>query len=129
VIAEGNGNYLPYWPIVKPYQPVSKAWKPYTIGSTGAIWIDADGDGKPTNAYAYAKKLLSSFGSDLKRLFKEMEAYDEEVAVQAAALLQETGLDLSGPAVVSALSKASASVREGFRNFSEGWEESKRAKE
>jgi len=125
VIAEGDGNPLPFWPIVKPFQPVSPVWKPYTIGSSGAIWIDADGDGKPTHAYAYAKKLISSAGANINKLFKEMEAYDEAVAVQAAALLQETGVDLSAPLVVAALSQASASVKEGFRKFSEATQESK----
>ena len=58
VIAEGNGRGMPYWPIAEPYQPTSIEWTPKLIGSTGAVWIDGDGDGKRTSAYEYATKLL-----------------------------------------------------------------------
>lgn len=38
VIASGNYDYLPYWPVVKPFQPVGTAWKPYVMGVSGAVW-------------------------------------------------------------------------------------------
>jgi hypothetical protein len=47
-IATGPGVTQPFWRIPKPYQPASPDWRPYVIGSTGAVWIDADGDGKLT---------------------------------------------------------------------------------
>jgi hypothetical protein len=121
VIAEGVGSYLPFWPIVKPFQPVTSSWTPYTIGSSGAVWIDGDGDGKMTTAYDYATTLVNRFGSNLKSLFVEISTYDESVAVQVAAILQGKGIDLSKEEVVSKLSKASPSVKEGFRKFTEEW--------
>jgi hypothetical protein len=38
VIASGDYEYLPYWPVVKPFQPVGTAWKPYVMGVSGAVW-------------------------------------------------------------------------------------------
>ena len=46
LIAHGPGDAVPFWPIMRPYQPKSKNWTPRWIGSTNPIWIDADGDGK-----------------------------------------------------------------------------------
>jgi hypothetical protein len=54
VIAKGYQKSLPYWPIVKPFQPTSTQWTPYVIGCSGAVWIDMDGDGKKTSAFDYA---------------------------------------------------------------------------
>jgi hypothetical protein len=125
VIAEGNGSHLPFWPIVKPYQPVSTSWKPYTIGISGAIWIDNDGDGKPTPAFVYAKKLVESFGKDLKQLFRELRDYDEAVAIQVASLLHDKGVDLSASTVASALGVATSSTREGFSRFFQALKKSK----
>ncbi|HKH60044.1 MAG TPA: hypothetical protein VKA49_04385, partial [Flavitalea sp.] len=119
VVTEGRGDYLPYWPIVKPYQPISKLWKPYTMGSSGAIWIDADGDGKISSAYDYANKLTARFGKVLGSLLKALSSYDEAVSVQVAASLYESGVDLSSPAIANALSKASNSTKEGFKKFVE----------
>jgi hypothetical protein len=38
VLASGDYEYLPYWPVVKAFQPVSKSWKPYVMGVSGALW-------------------------------------------------------------------------------------------
>ena len=43
-IASGPGVTEPYWPIAKPYQPTSPVAEPRVIGSTGAVWLDGDGD-------------------------------------------------------------------------------------
>src|SRR5205807_6892175 len=53
-IATGPGIDKPYWPTAKPYQPASPRWKPYVLGSTGPVWIDADGSGRFESAYDYA---------------------------------------------------------------------------
>ena len=117
VVAEGAGAYLPYWPIVKPYQPVNKSWKPYTIGVSGAIWIDSDGNGKISTAYDYANTLLTQFGKDHSGLIKALSLYDEAVSVQAAASLYQAGTDLSSPTFTTLLSTASPTTRSGFRKF------------
>src|SRR6185312_9106901 len=52
-IATGPGVRDLYWPIARPYQPTSLIAVPRVLGSTGAVWLDGDGDGKRTSAFAY----------------------------------------------------------------------------
>ncbi len=116
-IAEGPGIHSPYWPIAKPFQHTSPDWKPLVIGSSGAIWIDADKDKKRTSAYDYAKALWVSSNADVKVLVQKLASFDESVAVQAASILMETGLDLSGSEISKALQKASSKTKKGFQLF------------
>ena len=95
------------------------------MGVSGAIWIDADGDGKISTAQQYARELVTRFRQDLEGLFNAMSAHDEAVAVQAAALLHQSGVDLSGPVATAALTKASSSIKEGFKKFMQGLKQSK----
>lgn len=91
-IAMGPGGNQPFWPIAKPFQPTSPDWTAKVIGSTGAVWIDGDGDGHFTSAYAYAKKLLEVSKGNMEYLMRRLASYDRAVAIQAAAILQEKGL-------------------------------------
>jgi hypothetical protein len=45
-IATGPGVTVPYWPTAKPYQPTSIEFAPYVIGVSGAVFVDADGNGR-----------------------------------------------------------------------------------
>ena len=56
-----------YWPIAKPYQPTSPRVDRRVIGSTGAVWLDGDGDGVWTSAFAYAQRLVREAGTDVPR--------------------------------------------------------------
>src|SRR5439155_16790108 len=56
-IATGPGATGLYWPIARPYQPTSPRVERRVIGATGAVWVDADGDGQRTCAYEYARRL------------------------------------------------------------------------
>ncbi len=116
-IAEGEGTNHLFWPIVKPYQPTGKSWKSYVAGITGAVWIDADGDGKPTSGYEYAKKIIAETGIDLSKIIAKLSLFDEAVAVQMASLLYEKGVDLNSGEVKIAINKGSRSTREGFEKF------------
>lgn len=126
VIAEGDGSHRPFWPIVKPFQPVSSRWTPYTLGLSGAVWVDADGDGKISSTYDYARKLGSRFGQNYQALFKALSAYDEAVIIQAAASINESGVDLSSAEILTALSKSGNSVKKGFEKFMKALPVSKR---
>jgi hypothetical protein len=64
-IATGPGIKGLFWPAAKPYQPTSPQWEPRTIGCSGAVWLDADGDGRRTAAYDYAQRLFAASGGDL----------------------------------------------------------------
>ncbi len=85
-IASGPGVTAPYWEVPRPYQPTSKIFTPRVVGSTNAIWIDGDGDGKFTAARGYAALLVERAGHDAARLQAALGGYDAAVAVQAADL-------------------------------------------
>ncbi len=127
-IATGPGVSELYWPIAKPYQPTSPVAETRVIGSTGAVWLDADGDGKRTSARGYAEKLLNEAGGDWPKLLPKLAAYDEAVAAQAASLLQTKGVPMEDAAVRAAARKAGPQVEKGFEAFAEAWRESRIAR-
>lgn len=113
-IAEGPGSGMPYWPIAKPYQPSSPDWQPRVIGSSGAIWLDADRNGKRNSARDYAGEIVDSSGGDIVKIITRLASYDEAVATQAAALLWKSGTDLSSTEVTEAMKRAAPATKEGF---------------
>jgi hypothetical protein len=110
-VADGDQKSLPYWPIVKPFQPTSREWNPYVIGCSGAVWIDMDGDGKPTSAYEYARRIVDKYSRNLNELVKQLNQYDGSVTVQAMVLLKERGNVLNS----AAFSKAKRLANERTR--------------
>ena len=133
-VAEGPGGRLPYWPVAKPYQPASPDWTPRVIGASGAVWLDADGDGAPTSPRAYAERLADSSGGTalapgaLGALVRRLASYDEAVAVQAAALLLERGTAPTDARLRAALRGAAPAVRRGFAAFAAEWRASEAAR-
>jgi hypothetical protein len=123
-VAEGPGRHLPFWPIAKPYQPASPTWEPRVFGSSGAVWVDADGDGAPTSAHAYALKLVADAKERPRSLLRKLAPYDEAVALQAAALLQERGVAPDGPEMTRALRKATPATKQGVEQFASEWKAS-----
>src|SRR5262249_3537345 len=87
-VATGPGRGSLPGPIAKPYQPTSPVAEPRVIGSTGAVWLDADGDGQRTSAHGYAERVLRDAGGDWRKGIAALSEYDEGVAAQAAALLR-----------------------------------------
>lgn len=123
-IAEGAGPYLPYWPIVKPFQPTSIHWTPYTIGCSGAVKIDGDNDKKFTNARDYAEIITEKAGKNLKSLFTALQGYDEAVAIQVASVLHSQGTDLNTPEIQALLADSNVVVQNGFMKFKTALKES-----
>jgi hypothetical protein len=128
-VALGPGVRDLYWPIAKPYQPTSPTATPRVIGSTGAVWLDGDGDGKRTGARAYAERLLRDAGGDWKKLLPMLADYDEATAAQAASLLQRRGVSAADADVVAAARKAGPQVERAFAAFAEEWRASQLARE
>jgi hypothetical protein len=64
------------------------------MGSTGAVWIDGDGDGKRSSAFDYAQKIFERAKNDPIEIIKLLSTYHQSVASQAAALLWKNGVDL-----------------------------------
>ena len=116
-IATGPDPVKPFWQIPKPYQPTSTEWTPRLIGSSGAVWIDGDGDGKRTSAYDYAARLVLNHHGDIAGLIKELVAYDEAVIIQAAALLHEQSALPASPDLDKMLTNAAPVVKQGFTLF------------
>jgi hypothetical protein len=127
-IAEGPGEYRPFWPVAKPYQPTSPEWSPRLVGATGAVWIDADRDGRRTPAYEYARRLVERSSGDPSSLIATLAGYDEAVAIQAAALLLERGVPPTRPDVVAALATADPVTLRAFDRFTREWSASEVAR-
>lgn len=120
-IATGPGKPLPFWQIGKPYQPDSPLWEPKVMGSSGAIWIDANGDGLRTSAYDYAQQLWKDSEGQIASLIEKLAPYDEAVAVQAASILMKEGI--LGELINSEkpLHQASPATKTGFHKYYEAW--------
>ncbi len=120
-IATGPGVVAPYWPLAKPYQPDSPKFEPQVVGSTGAVWIDADGDGKKMPAYAYAERLVNQHGDNHKALIKSLANYDQAVVYQAASLLRARGVSPFDSQLKTLLQDAASQVQMGFAIYAEAW--------
>ncbi|HEY0651742.1 MAG TPA: CehA/McbA family metallohydrolase [Chryseosolibacter sp.] len=113
-IAEGPADHMVFWPIAKPYQPTSADWTPGVIGASGAVWVDADGNGKRDSANDYAKKIISQASNNITAIVASLQHADEAVAVQVAALLHLNKVDLTSRKIQRALKNGSEKTRSGF---------------
>ena len=86
-IATGPGIKKPYWKTAKPYQPTSPHFEPTILGCSGAIWVDADHDGKKTPARDYANRLFKKHGDNLPHLLLSLKHYDIAVATPCCTSL------------------------------------------
>ncbi|MBW3597925.1 MAG: CehA/McbA family metallohydrolase [Planctomycetes bacterium] len=120
-IATGPGIEGLYWKAAKPYQPTSPDWTPQVIGCSGAVWIDADHDGRPTPAFDYAERMVLKAGYDFDALLESLAGYDRAVAAQAAHLWQSAHGSLLSEVYQAALSRANPETRSGFREYLEAW--------
>mgnify|MGYP003630011602 CR=1 FL=1 len=127
-ITTGPGMTGLYWPLAKPYQPDSPEYVSHVVGSTGAVWIDADGDGKKTPAYVYAERLVNEHADDLNALLKSLANYDQAVVLQAASLLRARGISPFDPQLVAALQDTARPVQIGFALYAEAWRSSQIAR-
>ena len=127
-IATGPGVDQLYWPTPRPYQPSSPVWHSYVIGSTGAVWIDADGSGEFNSAFDYARRVVEDSKSDTDQLIKRLSDYDEAVAAQAARLLH-VRLGKSPADLLEMACRIDVLViRSGFQNYVEEWKASESAR-
>jgi hypothetical protein len=119
-VATGPGVEALFWPLAKPYQPTSPAVRRRAIGVTGAVWIDADGDGRRTSARDYARAVVGE-GKDWRESVAALAGYDEAVAAQAAGLLHAAGVAPGGKDVRAAAKLAGGPVLRGFDAYAEAW--------
>ncbi|WP_031529078.1 CehA/McbA family metallohydrolase [Dyadobacter crusticola] len=124
-IAEGPDPLRPFWIIPKPFSRLSSVWNPQVIGSSGAVWVDADKDAKRTSAFSYAQQLVARAGTDVKQLVSQLNAFDEAVAVQTASILQEQN-KLAEVVASPHFKGASKPVKTGFDLFFTSLQESEK---
>jgi hypothetical protein len=128
-VASGPAMRELYWPIAKPYQPISPQFNLRVVGSTGAVWIDGDGDGKRSCARDYARLLLERHGKELGKFLPALADYDEAVAAQAAGLLHGLGVAVTDAEVLTAAKKSGPAVERGFGSYFEAWRQCQIARE
>lgn len=127
-IATGPGIDGPWWKTAKPYQPISPDWEPHVIGCSGAVWLDVDGDGRPTSAFDYAQRAYAAAAGDLVKLVAGLAEYDAPTAAQGAHLFRASGGSLTSPESQGVLQAAASGVQAGFRNYLEAWRENEIAR-
>jgi hypothetical protein len=127
-VATGPGVEALHWPIARPYQSTSPVVRKRVVGATGAVWLDADGDGRRTSAFEYARQVVADAGGDWRKTVRALAAYDEAVAAQAAGLLRAGGVSPSAAEVREAARAAGEPVGRGFDAYAEAWRESQIAR-
>ncbi|MBI3865429.1 MAG: CehA/McbA family metallohydrolase [Planctomycetia bacterium] len=127
-IALGPGVKELYWPISRPYQPSTPVWNSYVVGSTGAVWIDADGSGSFNPAFEYATRLVDKSAGDFTALVLKLADYDEAVAAQAARLAHVCQLATPADLLAAAARTDHGPIRNGFLAYGEAWRECETAR-
>jgi hypothetical protein len=127
-IALGKGIDGPWWKTAKPYQPTSPDWTARTIGCSGAVFVDADLDGRGQSPRDYAQRLLADSAGDVSKLIAGLAAYDAATAIQAAHLSRASGGSLESGDLLKALQSAPEHVQDGFRTYLESWRENAAAR-
>lgn len=126
-IARGPGIDGPWWKTAKPYQPTSPVWEPQVIGCSGAVRLDADGDGEWTPAREYARRAWDASNKDLTQLVQQLEGYDAAVAAHAADFYQQSGGSVVGDEFRAATQQAAQQVQEGFHSYVDAWRQTQTA--
>jgi hypothetical protein len=126
-VALGPGVRDLSWPIAKPYQPTSPVVNSLVIGVSGAVWLDHDGDGKPTSAFATAERLWRESKNDVSQLVRSLADTDEAIAAQSASILRARGVDLNA-AMRAAAEQGAAHVTRDFEAYLLAWRESELAR-
>ena len=124
-IATGPGISAAYWPTAKPYQPTSIEFTPYVLGVSGAVFVDADGNGRFESALDYARREVAA-AKDPRALAARLGSYDAAVAVQAASLLRAQDPARFEERARAVLDAAAPHVAAGLTSYLEAWRESRR---
>jgi hypothetical protein len=119
LVAQGLGVSGAYWKTARPYQPTSSRFEPHTLGVSGAIWLDVDGDGRGTSAREVAGRAWGLAGGDMAKLLERLELaeVDAAVAAQAAWWCDEAGVDLESAEARRQWETRGAAVRLGWERY------------
>ena len=125
VVVTGPGMKGLWWPIARPYQPTSDVWNPQMMGLSGAVQVDADGDGRFQCAADYAKRIWTSARKDSSKAIRAAASYDAAVQLQLADLMYQNDQDEFFENALPAARRTS--VRDAFNAFAEAARASERA--
>ena len=126
--ATGQSDAFPFHPIARTYQPVTPDWKPYLFGSTGAVRIDGDLDGKWSSPREQATLLADSVEDSLDAIFDKLEKYDQAVATQAASVLDSRGVEIGSKQALLKLATRPGQVRRGYQAYLDARRRSREAR-
>ncbi len=119
-VALGPGVDAPFWRIANTYQPDSITWKPYVIGSTGPVWVDADGTEGFTAARQYAEPLFEQHGDKSNDLLQALERFqDEAVAAHVVYLMGRATPQVVQAAAKRVLETATGATKSGVSRLLE----------
>ena len=127
-VARGPGVRKLHWPIAKPYQPTSTDWTPTFLAVTGAVWIDADGDGRIKSAKEYATEVCTESAYSIDHVLKRLKDFDAAVAVHAAELLMNESPDTFVSGALRGARRSSPVIRGAFETFYDAWQQARRAR-
>ncbi|HUQ70442.1 MAG TPA: CehA/McbA family metallohydrolase, partial [Planctomycetaceae bacterium] len=128
-IAVGPGIEQPYWRTAKPYQPVSPDGNTHVLGCSGAVWLDVDGDGRPTSARDYAERIVADATGDVAKQVAALNRYDAAVAAHVAHLQVQAGRSPVSEEMQRDWRTASPAARTGFQNYVAAWRECELARQ
>jgi hypothetical protein len=115
-VAVGRGVTSPYWPMTKPYQPTSPEFTPYSLGVSGAVFVDVDGDGRFSSPFSQAERLIGGI-TDPIAIADRLSGHDRAVATQAAGLLRARDPVGYRTTVTAMESRATREVAAGLRTY------------
>jgi len=127
-IATGPGVSGLFWPMARPYQPVTRDGSKTAIGCSGAVWLDIDGDGKPTSARETAQRMVKAANRNWTECVASLRQCDAAVAAQVAHLMWHAGVPFESDYIVSPLAGSSKAVQSGFKEYQQSIRESQIAK-
>lgn len=127
-IALGPGIEGKFWRTAKPYQPTSADPTTHVIGCSGAVWLDADGDGRRMSARDYAERSVATHRGDLTKLAAQLADYDQATAAQAAHLLRVAGVPLHGDEFQLVAKDAAPHVKAGYQQYLDAWRQNEIAR-
>jgi hypothetical protein len=126
-IAEGQPLLKNVWPIAKPYQPTSPDWSPKMVGVSGAIWIDADGNGQRTTPIAQAAALIEQH-DELSALMAAISDCDIATVLCVFDILESRGFAPTDSRLRKQVDASGPTIKDAFALFADSWRSSQKAR-
>jgi hypothetical protein len=126
-VATGAGIRAPYWPTAKPFQTTSPEFTAYTLGASGAVFIDVNGNGAFESAFEQAGREVAAAG-DMTDLARRLRPHDRAVGAQAASVLRSQRPADFVRSIATLLEQAAPETADGVRMYLTAWQESQAAR-